>query len=67
MNQVHLSGIVAEQPLLNAGENTAPHLTFPLCVTHRTAKNEVKRELYGISAWTGTADWRGRPSVRAIP
>ena len=58
MNQVYLSGIVAEQPLFSGSENTASHhLTFPLCVTHRTVKNEVKREMYGISAWNGTAEW----------
>lgn len=55
MNKVYLSGQVASRPVLTGGE--AAHLIFDLSVSHRTAKNEVRRELYRINAWHASAQW----------
>ena len=57
MNQVFLSGIIAEEPRLTQPEGTAAHLLFPLRVRHRTAKGVVKQELYTVNAWNNVALW----------
>lgn len=57
MNQVYLSGIVVEAPLLStAGENT-PHARLSLSVAHRKADGEVKREWYRVCLWKQLAVW----------
>ena len=57
MNQVFLSGIIAEGPRLIQSEGGAAHLQFLLRVRHRTAKGVVKHELYAVNAWNNVALW----------
>ena len=57
MNQVFLSGIIAEKPRLTQPEGGTAHLLFPLRVRHRTAKGIVKHELYTVNAWNNVALW----------
>ena len=57
MNQVFLSGIIAEKPRLTQPEGGTAHLLFPLRVRHRTAKGVVKHELYTVNAWNNVALW----------
>ena len=59
MNQVFISGIIADEPRLMHSEAGAAHLVFALSVQHRTARGVVKRELYTINAWNNTALWGG--------
>ena len=57
MNQVFISGIIADRPRLTQPENGAVHLMFALSVRHRTAKGVVKQELYTVNAWNRVALW----------
>ena len=57
MNQVFISGIIADRPRLTQPENGAAHLMFALSVRHRTAKGVVKQELYTVNAWNRVALW----------
>lgn len=57
MNQVFISGIIADELRLMHSEAGATHLVFALSVQHRTARGVVKRELYTINAWNHTALW----------
>lgn len=58
MNQVYLSGIVADPPVRvgNAEEGIA-HAVFQLCVSHKTSKGEWRRELYTVNSWNAAAQW----------
>ena len=56
MNKIYLSGIVADPPMWISQENVK-HVTFPLCVSHKTRQGLVKRELYNIQTWNGVAEW----------
>ncbi len=57
MNQVFISGIIADRPRLTQPENGTAHLMFVLSVRHRTAKGVVKQELYTVNAWNRVALW----------
>ena len=57
MNQVFISGIIADRPRLTQPENGAAHLMFALSMRHRTAKGVVKQELYTVNAWNRVALW----------
>lgn len=57
MNKVFLSGVIDDQPMLMGAEGAPAHLAFNLAVSHRTAKNEMRRELYRINAWNNAARW----------
>lgn len=58
MNQVFLTGIVADAPvLLKAKEDAPAHAVFQLCVSHKTSAGAVRRELYPVNAWYKTAEW----------
>lgn len=59
MNQVFISGIIADEPRLTHSEAGATHLVFALSVQHRTVRGVIKRELYTINAWNNTALWGG--------
>lgn len=57
MNQVYISGKIADRPRLTRAENGSAHLMFALSVRHRTAKGLVKQELYTVNAWNRVAQW----------
>ena len=57
MNKVYLSGTVASAPKLWQPENGAAHIAFQLMVSHKTAKGQIRRELYPVNAWLKTAQW----------
>ncbi len=57
MNKVYLSGTIADPPMLTGGEGGPSHSVFQLCVSHKTAKGEIRRELYAVNAWNGAAQW----------
>ena len=57
MNQVYISGKIADRPRLTRAENGSAHLMFALSVRHRTAKGLVKQELYTVNAWNKAALW----------
>ena len=57
MNKVFVSGIVVGKPTLMETKGRPAHLTFQLCVQHRTTKGVVKRETYDVSAWHSSAIW----------
>ncbi len=57
MNKVYLTGTVADPPLGRTQENGLAHVSFPLCVSHKTKQGLVKRELYNVQAWNGVAQW----------
>ena len=58
MNKVYLSGIVANAPAyVSKLGDEFPHVVFELCVSHRTSRGLLKREMYTISAWNKVADW----------
>lgn len=57
MNKIYLSGIVADPPIRYSESEAPLHVSFPLCVSHKTKQGLVKRELYVIQAWNGVADW----------
>jgi len=57
MNKVYLSGIIADPPMWLFEADAPKHVTFPLCVSHKTKQGLVKRELYNVQAWNGVAEW----------
>ncbi len=58
MNQVYLSGIVADSPIrVGKAEDEIPHAVLQLCVSHKTNKGEWRRELYTINSWNAAAQW----------
>jgi single-stranded DNA-binding protein len=58
MNQVYLSGIVADPPIrVGIAEDGIAHAVFQLCVSHKTSKGEWRRELYTINSWNAAAQW----------
>ena len=58
MNQVYLSGIVADPPVrVGKAEDEIPHAVLQLCVSHKTSKGEWRRELYTINSWNAAAQW----------
>ncbi len=57
MNQVYISGKIADRPRLTRAENGSAHLMFALSVRHRTARGVVKQELYTVNAWNKAALW----------
>jgi single-stranded DNA-binding protein len=57
VNKVYLTGIIADPPMGNPQENGSAHVSFPLCVSHKTKQGLVKRELYNVQAWNGVAQW----------
>lgn len=63
MNKVYISGTIADVPLFFQSEGGAAHLTFQICVQHKTAKGAMKRELYRVNAWNNTALW-GKANLR---
>ncbi|HIS03194.1 MAG TPA: single-stranded DNA-binding protein [Candidatus Pullichristensenella avicola] len=60
MNQVYISGMIADRPRLVEVENGTEHLIFGVSVRHRTAKGLVKQEIYTVNAWNGVAQWGGK-------
>ena len=54
MNTIYLSGI-ASAPIMKS--EAPPHLTFTLCVSHKTSLGETRRENYPVSVWRKTALW----------
>lgn len=57
MNKVIISGLVVGKPRLINQRDDPAHLVVLLCVRHRTAKGDTKRENYTINAWHNTAIW----------
>ena len=57
MNKVYLSGTIADPPMLSGGEGGPSHSVFQLCVSHKTLKGEIRRELYTVNAWNNAAQW----------
>lgn len=57
MNKVFLSGVITETPSRFFQGDAVKHVSFPLCMRHKTKRGEVKRELYTIHAWNGIAEW----------
>lgn len=58
MNQVYLSGIVADPPArVGKAEDGVSHAVFQLCVSHKTGKGEWRRELYTVNSWNAAAQW----------
>ena len=57
MNQVYISGKIADRPRLVETENGREHLLFGVSVRHRTAKGLVKQEIYTVNAWNRVAQW----------
>ena len=58
MNQVYLSGIVADPPVrAGKAEDEVVHAVFQLCVSHKTSKGEWRRELYTVNSWNAAAEW----------
>ena len=57
MNQVYISGKIADRPRLTRAETGSAHLMFALSVRHRTARGVVKQELYTVNAWNKAAQW----------
>lgn len=58
MNQVYLSGIVADPPIrIGKAEESIAHAVFQLCVSHKTSKGEWRRELYTVNSWNTAAQW----------
>ena len=57
MNQVYLSGIVADTPIRVGKTEEIAHSVFSLSVNHKTSKGEWRRELYTINSWYAAAQW----------
>lgn len=57
MNQVYLSGVVAEPPIRIGAQEETSHTVFHLCVSHKTSKGEWHRELYSVNSWNAAAQW----------
>jgi single-stranded DNA-binding protein len=57
MNKIYLSGIIAEPPVRFTRDGAPDHVSFHLCVSHKTRQGVIKRELYPIHAWNGVAGW----------
>ena len=57
MNQVYLSGIISDPPVMINSTSDIPHAVFQLCVSHKTSKGEWKRELYTVNSWNTAAMW----------
>ncbi len=54
-----MTGIIADPPVgrNQENENGLAHVSFPLCVSHKTKQGLVKRELYNVQAWNDVAQW----------
>lgn len=57
MNQVFISGRIAEAPVLRMENGEVPHLTFTLRVGHRTRAGAQRTEDYRVNAWNRIAQW----------
>ena len=59
MNKVYISGTIVQdlRRVDRKVDGQAPHILFPLAVTHKTRGGEIRKEIYSISAWNGSALW----------
>lgn len=60
MNKTYLFGRIASIPRLVNRVDMPAHLVFLLDVSHKTAKGEIKHEMYPISLWNNKALWGSR-------
>lgn len=59
MNEIYLSGTVADRPTRSEQGGRARHTAFHLLVTHRNSLGFTRCELYHINTWNALADWVG--------
>ena len=57
MNNLFISGKVADQPTLRLEGGNAPHLILTLRVAHKTRVGECRAEDYRVNAWNRAAQW----------
>lgn len=57
MNKIYIDGKIISTPTFKVEAGEIPHLTFCLCVRHRTRAGEMRSETYRVSTWNKTALW----------
>jgi single-stranded DNA-binding protein len=62
MNEVFLSGVVCDQPILMNHMNGTTQLSLNLSVAHK-AKAGMKQEIYRVNAWGAVGIW-GNANIR---
>jgi len=57
MNQVNITGMIANEPFFREEAGSIPHVILNLRHRHKTRAGEVRKETYRVSAWHGVAVW----------
>ena len=64
MNQVNITGMIANVPVFREEAGGTPHTILSLRLRHKTRAGELRKETYRVSAWYGIAVW-ARDNVAA--
>ena len=57
MNQVNITGMIANEPIFREEAGGIPHTILSLRRRHKTRAGELRKETYRVSAWYGVAVW----------
>ena len=57
MNQVNITGMIANEPIFREEAGGIPHTVLSLRRRHKTRAGELRKETYRVSAWHGIAMW----------
>ena len=57
MNQVNITGMIANEPIFREETGGIPHTILSLQHRHKTHAGELRKETYRVSAWHGVARW----------
>ena len=57
MNQVNITGMIANEPIFREEAGGIPHTILSLRRRYKTRAGELRKETYRVSAWHGVAVW----------
>lgn len=57
MNQVNITGMIANELIFREEAGGIPHTVLSLRRRHKTRAGELRKETYRVSAWHGIAQW----------